>query len=248
MSIVRAIVRELFSLWVWTYLIGQSLVRLPVGMTVALWREPRSVYQEGMCAWARSNMRAGLMRCRVESRGELPPSAILVANHRHFFDIHLLFALVDVPVYFIARAEVTRIPLVGFILKRGGHLTVERGGGHRNDTAFEEAAARLREGGRIVFFGEGTRSKDGTIQPLRSGAFRLAAETGVPLVPVVLAGTDYVFRRRYTQIVPVRMAARFLEPRRVSEKQSRSATYREAVRAEMAAALAELAPTTGARI
>ena len=214
----------------------------------SLFGDPHRIFGAVVHAWALGNMRWGFHRCELEPHPPLPAPAIVLANHQHFFDIALVASLLPPPLYFVARREVGRVPLIGSVLRSGGHVFVHRGGGQGNDSALGDAVARLNEGGRVLFFGEGTRSAVDEILPLRSGALRLAARTGVPIVPLVIAGTRFTFPSGLWPIVPSRMAAAFLPPRTVNEVDARSTAYREALRAEMNAALVRIAPGTGSRI
>ena len=242
----RPIFRQAVSLWIWAYVVVNTLVRFTMGLVGSLFRDSAVTFADAVHEWAVGNMNRGFV-CDVRPHAPLPAPAVLIVNHQHFFDIELLAALVPPPLFFVARVEVGRIPLIGSVLRRGGHVLISRGRGPANEQAFDEAARRLASGGRVVFFGEGTRSKDGSIQTMRSGAFRLAARAGVPLVPVVLAGTRATFPTGYWPIVRARMAAAFLEPRQVSEAEARSTAFRERVRGEMAGTLLRIAPGTGER-
>jgi 1-acyl-sn-glycerol-3-phosphate acyltransferase len=248
MAIVRTAAREVVSLWIWGYLLTNTLVRFTIALFLSRFEDPKAAFGRWMHAWALGNMRWSFQTCRVEPHPPLPAPAVLLVNHQHFFDIELVTALVPPPISFVARVEVGGVPLIGSVIRHGGHLFVDRGGGRANETMLQEAVARLSDGGRVVFFGEGTRSKDGTIQTMRSGAFRLAARSGAPLVPVVLAGTRATFPRGYSMITPCRMAASFLAPRTVTEDDARSTAYRKAVRDEMAAEFSRIVPGTGPRI
>jgi 1-acyl-sn-glycerol-3-phosphate acyltransferase len=247
-SAPRPLLRPIVSSWAWTFFLTNTVSRFTVGLALSKLGDPHRAFGRAVRSWAVSNMRYGFFRCDVEPHAPVPSPAILLVNHQHFFDIELVAALVPPPLVFAARVEVASVPLIGSVLRRGGHVLLARGGGAVNERAFDAAAARLEEGARVVFFGEGTRSQDGSIRSLRSGAFRLAARTGVPLVPLVLAGTRATFPSGLWPIVPSRMAAAFLPPRAVRPDEARSTSVREAVREEMAAALAALAAGTGPRI
>jgi 1-acyl-sn-glycerol-3-phosphate acyltransferase len=206
-------------------------------------------FQGWMHGWARVNLAWGLYRTTVDGVAQRPAPAVLVCNHQHIFDVQLLTALVPPPLRFVAREEVLRVPLIGSVLRKGGHLTVARGASAAaNEEALRQAVAALREGSRLAFFPEGTRSRDEQIGRLRSGAFRVAAQAGVPLQPVVLAGTRHTIPALPGPIVPCRLAARFLPPRAVTAEQARSASWRDELREEMARALSEIAPGTGPRL
>lgn len=247
MSASRPLLRPIASTWAWTFLLANTLARFAVASALSKFRDPRDAFGTSMMAWARANMRYGLFRCAVAPHPPFPAPAVLLVNHQHFFDIELVTALVPPPLAFVARLEVGSLPLIGSVLRRGGHVLIARGVGAASERALDAAATRLEEGARVVFFGEGTRSADGAIGPLRSGAFRLAARSGAPLVPIVLAGTRETFPGGFWPIVPCRLAASVLPARSVGPEEARSTSFREAVREEMAAALAAIAPGTGPR-
>lgn len=245
---LSALARLLWSMYAWPAFVANSALRYPL---VFLFRRGPTVadsFQRWMQAWAEVNLDWGLYRTVVDGVEDRPAPAVLVVNHQHIFDVQLMAALVSPPLRFVAREEVLRIPLIGSVLRKGGHLTVARGASAAaNEEALERAVAALREGSRLVFFPEGTRSRDGRIGRMRSGAFRVAARAEVPLQPVVLAGTRHTIPRLPGPIVPCRLAARFLAPRPVTEAQARSAAWREQLREEMAAALGAIEPGTGPR-
>lgn len=237
-----------YNLWAWPYLALNTLVSFAgIRLRGAMCGDVPTVSDSIVPRWAGRNLRAGFFR--VEVSGEPPPpGSVIVANHASVFDIAVLFATVPAPTRFVARFEVARVPVVGSILIDGGHVLVDREGGERNGAALDRAAALAREGMRVVFFPEGTRSRDGTIGPFRSGAFRTAARAGVPIVPVVLSGTREAIPALPGPIVPCRVAVRFLSPRRVAEADAGDPVGRRSIRDEMAAALDALATRTGPRL
>lgn len=247
MPFVRSVARHAFSAWFWAAFVGNTAVRVGLGHVLTPFIGSRRAFARSVWNWGRTNMRWGLHVCEVEPHPEIPAPSILFSNHQHFFDITLIASIVPPPLYFVARLEVDRVPLIGSVLRNGGHVFVARGAGSANEDALGDAVARLEEGGRVLFFGEGTRSKTDEILRLRSGALRLAARTGAPLVPLVIAGTRRTFPSGLWPIVPARMAAAFLPPRMVDAAEAKSAAYREALRAEMGAALARLTPRTRSR-
>jgi 1-acyl-sn-glycerol-3-phosphate acyltransferase len=244
----RIVARQAVSLWCWVYLAVATVVWVAVGQVLSTVRDPQESFGSVVRSWADGIMRWGFHRCEIRGGSGLPSPAVVLVNHQSGFDIALVASLLPPPLFFVARLEVGRIPLIGSVLRRGGHVLVRRGAGSANEAAFDEAAARLREGGRVVFFGEGTRSLRDEVLPLRSGAFRVAARAGVPVIPLVLAGTRGTFPSGAWPIAPSHLAAEFLAPRAVTEVDARSASFREDVRKEMEAALIRLVPLTGARI
>ncbi len=237
-----------YNVWAWPFLAVNTLVSFAgIRIRGAISGDLPAASDSIVPRWAGRNLRAGFFR--VEVLGEPPPpGSVLVANHANVFDIAVLFATVPAPARFVARVEVARVPVVGSVLVYGGHVLVDREGAGRNAAALDRAAALAREGMRVVFFPEGTRSRDGTIGPFRSGAFRTAARAAVPIVPVVLAGTRETIPALPGPIVPCRLAVRFLSPRRVEEAEAGDPAWRQSIRDEMAAALDALAKRTGPRL
>lgn len=235
-------------MYAWPAFVGNSVLRYPLVFLLRRGPTVADSFQRWMHGWARVNLKGGLYRTEVEGPREVPCPAVIVTNHQHIFDVQLIAALVPPPLRFVAREEVLRVPLIGSVLRKGGHLTVARGAGAAaNEEVLLRAVEAVREGARVVFFPEGTRSRDGRVGRLRSGAFRVAAQAGVPLQPIVLAGTRHTIPALPGPIVPCRLAARFLPPRPVSPEEARSTAWREALREEMARAFAEIEPRTGPR-
>lgn len=248
MDPARHIARQAVSLWCWAYLVVVTVGWVAVGELLSVVRDPQESFGCVVRSWAAGIMRWGFHTCEIRGAAALPSPAVLLVNHQSGFDIALIASLVPPPLFFVARLEVGRVPLIGSVLRRGGHVFVRRGAGSANEAAFDEAAERLREGGCVVFFGEGTRSRGEEVLPLRSGAFRVAARAGVPLIPLVLVGTRRTLPPGGWPIAPSRLAAEFLGPRTVTEDDARSASFREDLRREMQTALTRLLPGTGPRI
>lgn len=244
----RDLLRYAVTLYTWPAFVANTAVSYGVGRL----RSARSGWPAGFGitthGWARRNLDWGGFTVRIEGDPAVPAPAVVVSNHQHYFDIELLAAVIPPPIFFVARRELVGIPLIGSVLRRGGHLLMDRGSMLSGEPVLREGGLRLEQGGRVAVFPEGTRSRDGRIGPLRAGAFRLAARHAVPVVPVVLAGTREPFRRNLTQLVPCRLAVAALPARRVDEDEARSAAWREALRAEMQAVHDRLAAGTGPRI
>jgi 1-acyl-sn-glycerol-3-phosphate acyltransferase len=238
----------LAGVWLWPAFLGNTLISYAIARGRALGSTTERVYPRPFHMWARRNMWGGGFKIHVEGGENLVRPSILVVNHQNVFDINFLVWLVPPPMRFVAKVEVMGQPLVGSVMREGGHLTVARGAGLENGEAFEKVSRLLDEGAVVIFFPEGTRSRDGSILPLRSGAFRIAAQTGRPVVPLVMAGTRDAIPRLPGPIVPCRLAAKFLPPRTVGDDDANSIAWRESLRAEMAATLESLRPLTGPRI
>jgi len=114
---------------------------------------------------------------------------LFVSNHRSMADIYLL-AHLPWEMKFLSKESVFRIPVLGWEMKTAGDIPLERGDRGSARRAIELMRHRLMEKSSLVVFPEGTRSVDGSIGPFREGAFRLAIDLGVDIVPLAIAGTE----------------------------------------------------------
>jgi 1-acyl-sn-glycerol-3-phosphate acyltransferase len=134
---------------------------------------------------------------RLEARGaEAVPSDrafVIVLNHESGLDpLCLLASLPLLPLRFVVKEQVMRIPLLGQALRRTGNVSVARTDTH-GDVERLRHGMRARDGEvSMVFFAEGTRSRDGALHAFKLGAFATALAYGLPILPVAIAGTHRI--------------------------------------------------------
>ena len=115
--------------------------------------------------------------------------AIYASNHESALDIWLLFRTVPRNgLRFIAKEELFQIPIFGWYLRMARFVAVDRRQHARAVAALQQAGRIVRGGTSLIVFPEGTRSRDGRVQPFKKGPFVVAMEAGVPVVPVAIAG------------------------------------------------------------
>jgi 1-acyl-sn-glycerol-3-phosphate acyltransferase len=129
---------------------------------------------------------------------------LLAANHRSFLDPFVIGALTRRPVYYMAKCELFEKRWQAWLLNCLGAFPVDRGAGDKH--AMDTARAILQRGDCVVIFPEGTRTRRGPLGSPRRGVGRLALETGVPVVPIAVIGTEDV--RRGWRIRPRRVRIR----------------------------------------
>jgi 1-acyl-sn-glycerol-3-phosphate acyltransferase len=163
--------------------------------------------------WARNTLETFGVEARVEGRGLVPPSGnaprVFMCNHQSQLDIPVLVASLGEKIGFVAKKELTRVPILAYWMRQVGCVFIDRAdkSGARKSLA---AAAASLEGRSLVVFPEGTRSKTGELLPIKSGGLRMAVMAGAQIIPVRLRNTRNAFeaRPRGTR-VPVPVEVRF---------------------------------------
>ncbi|HEY5615025.1 MAG TPA: lysophospholipid acyltransferase family protein [Bacteroidota bacterium] len=111
---------------------------------------------------------------------------VYVSNHASLFDIPAIFAAIPDDVRIVLKKELTRVPIWGWSLKWGPYISIDRDNAKDAMGSIDRAVETIRNGASVLVFAEGTRSKDGKLQPFKRGAFALAARSGVPIIPVTI--------------------------------------------------------------
>ena len=119
-------------------------------------------------------------------------SYVLVCNHQSFFDIFAICAWMPGEPRFVAKHELEKIPVLGFAMRRSGHIMIDRA---RGGQSIRRAIKIVREGYSIVVFAEGTRFSDNRVHPFNDGAAWLAIATRQKCVPMAISGTASFFPR-----------------------------------------------------
>jgi 1-acyl-sn-glycerol-3-phosphate acyltransferase len=114
---------------------------------------------------------------------------LLAANHASYLDVVVLLGALPLPFRFVAKHELSRTPLVGRVIRKAGHLTVERGQATRSVADAERITRALQAGRSVLVFPEGTFVRGPGILPFRLGGFKAAVDTGRPVIPVTIRGS-----------------------------------------------------------
>lgn len=142
--------------------------------------------------WCRLIAATTGMRVRVHGLENLPDEGVPVvymANHQSYMDIPTIFAFLPVQFRIIAKELLFKVPFMGWHLSRAGNIPINRSNRREAMRSIANAAKRIREGTSVVVFPEGTRSRNGRLQPLKAGSFKLAVSAEVPIVPISIVGT-----------------------------------------------------------
>ncbi len=150
-------------------------------------------------------------RLRRTGRDHIPDGpVILAANHRSFLDPFIVGTCLFRPVYFVAKKELFDKRWQGWLLNCLGAFPIKRG--QSDEESLRTALALLARGEAVVIFPEGTRHREGPLHEPRRGVGRLALESGAPVVPIAITGTENA--RRGWRIRPVKVSIRCGRPLR----------------------------------
>ncbi len=143
----------------------------------------------------------------VEGHDNAKPgtSYIIVSNHESQYDILLIYGWLDLDVKWVMKKEIRKIPGIGIGCEKVGHIIVDRKNPEQAKAAINDALQVLGKGIGILFFPEGTRSRDGRMLPFKKGAFRLAIEQQVPILPMTVIGTRDVLAAKSIRVFPGRI-------------------------------------------
>jgi 1-acyl-sn-glycerol-3-phosphate acyltransferase len=201
---LQAVVTMLWmAIWISVALVATALTR---STRVALWLARR--------VWAPGQIATAIAVVAVSGRERFDWSRprLLVANHQSWIDIPALFLAAPVPLHFVAKQELARVPFLGAYIRAMGMVFVDRRDLRGAKASVDRVAASLAAGASVVSFPEGTRSGDGRVGRFKSGAFDAVLASGVEVLPVGIVGAGRVLPRGGFRVRPGRIEVRFGEP------------------------------------
>src|SRR5690348_5358643 len=144
--------------------------------------------------WAPGLLTGAGAKLRIEGleRVDFSKPHVFVANHQSMIDVCALFRALPVPIRFVIKQEIARVPFIGWYARSMGMVFIKRGHAREAAERLHGIVALVRGGDSLCAFPEGTRSRDGSIRPFKGGAFQVALQAGVPVVPIAIDGSGEV--------------------------------------------------------
>jgi len=141
--------------------------------------------------WSRLNGYFTPIRVKVSGRENIDKkqSYVIVSNHQSQYDIFVLYGWLDVDFKWVMKQELRKVPGLGIGCEKIGHIFIDRSNHERALASLNEAKKKIVNGTSVIFFPEGTRSRDGIMGTFKKGAFKIAIDLGLPVLPITIIGT-----------------------------------------------------------
>lgn len=140
--------------------------------------------------------------CRGLENIDIRESYVFMSNHVSHADSPALASVIPHSLHWVFKKELSRIPVLGWLLLAAGQIMVDRSDPEKSRAALGEALSELAGNNSVMIYPEGTRSRDGRLQPLKKGGFWMALHAGRPIVPVRVSGTRDIVAAGMLRIEP----------------------------------------------
>ncbi len=212
------------------FLVFTALTALITVLTIP-WKnsEPVHVIQQ---LWARSFLWLLFVKTEVTGLENIEPgkSYVFVANHQSMSDVFAIYGYLPVIFKWIMKQELRKVPFVGIGCQAAGHIFIDRSSRLAAKNSILKAVDILRDGICVVIFPEGTRTKTGEIGRFKKGAFTIASELNLPIIPISLTGCYQIWPTGRAYALPGKISMHVGKP-------MESETYDDAFIEEVKAAV-----------
>ena len=156
--------------------------------------------------WARLNSWATPMLVQIRGRGNIDKaqSYVIVSNHQSQYDIFVLYGWLGIDFKWVMKIELRKVPVLGIACEKIGHIFIDRSNTEAALHSLNDAKSKIVNGTSVIFFPEGTRSKDGNLGRFKKGAFKMALDLGIPILPITISGTRSILPTKTIDIFPGR--------------------------------------------
>jgi 1-acyl-sn-glycerol-3-phosphate acyltransferase len=201
------------------FLIVSTLVLGAVAIVIATTISPKVASATCGVWWARLNSFVAPMFVTVRGRHHIDKkqSYVIVSNHLSHFDIFVLYGWLGIDFKWVMKKELRNLPALGVACEKLGHIYIDRSDRETAIASLAAAKKKIVNGTSILFFPEGTRSTSGEMGQFKKGAFVMALDLGIPILPITILHTDKILPSRTMDLFPGRASMLIHEPIDVSE-------------------------------
>ncbi len=200
-----------YQLWVWLvfapYLAFSTLFFALVALVFVLFFGPKAASTLAGVTWSRliCYMTPVFVKAVGKENIAKGQSYVIVANHQSLYDIVVLYGWLGVDIRWIMKMELRKVPGLGIACEKIGHIFIDRSNTKRAIESLDSAKQKLVDGTSVIFFPEGTRSKTGELGRFKMGAFKMASDLGLPILPVTISGTREMLQTKSLLLFPGRV-------------------------------------------
>jgi len=154
--------------------------------------------------WARLNSYLTPMLVTVYGRYNIikTQSYVIVSNHQSQYDIFVLYGWLGVDFKWVMKQELRKVPGIGIGCEKVGHIFIDRSNHERALASLHAAKEKIVDGTSVLFFPEGTRSRDGSLGSFKKGAFKMAIDLKLPVLPITIIGTNKILPSNTFNLFP----------------------------------------------
>lgn len=174
-----------------------------------------AILREAPKTWCASFLKTGRVDVVIEGLENVPAGqpAVLVANHESWYDTFAMMGLLPFDMRWIGKKELVKVPFFGPAWVASGNIPIDRGDRRSAIESLKKAGEALRkDSALVIMFPEGTRSPDGNLLPFKKGAFVLALQMGVPVIPLGVSGSRDVMPKGSGRVKPGTITLRIGKP------------------------------------
>jgi 1-acyl-sn-glycerol-3-phosphate acyltransferase len=207
-----------YQLWVWLvfvpYVAVSTLVFALLALVLIIVGSQRLASRVAGVLWSRliCYMTPVFVTARGRENIDRSQSYVIVANHQSVYDIVVLYGWLGIDFRWVMKQELRKVPFLGVACEKIGHIFIDRSNTKRAMESLEAAGKMITNGTSVIFFPEGTRSETGRLGKFKMGAFKMAVDLSLPLLPVTIAGTRDIVRTRSLVVFPGRAEMRVHPP------------------------------------
>lgn len=158
----------------------------------------------GGVVWSKVNGYLTPMFVKIQGKENINKnnSYVIISNHQSIYDIFLVYGWLGIDIKWVMKKELAKLPGIGFGSKKVGHIFLDRSNSRVALESLNDAKRKLVNGTSVVIFPEGTRSETGAMGAFKKGAFKLALDLRLPLLPITITGTKDILPTGTLDLMP----------------------------------------------
>jgi 1-acyl-sn-glycerol-3-phosphate acyltransferase len=190
-----------YQLWVWLvfapYLAFSTLIFAVIALIMLAIFSPKIAGMTCGVIWSRliCYMTPVFVKCRGRENVDKKQSYVIVANHQSVYDIVALYGWLGIDFRWVMKQELRKIPALGYASEKLGHIFIDRSNTKKAMESLENAKEKIKNGTSVIF-------KTGELGKFKKGAFKMACDLGLPILPVTINGTREIVQTKSLLLYP----------------------------------------------